>query len=88
MTPDPWGRDQLPSAVDDAADVMCKYEQQLEFNFKPNEATPEQIEQWQETELNWWADRQLGFVAIATIIQLSALGIMGLVMLLNHIVFK
>ena len=30
---DPWKREQLPSAVDDAADVMCRYEKQESFEF-------------------------------------------------------
>lgn len=89
MSPDPWGRNQLPSAVDDAADVMGKYEHQLELQLnKTIEATPEQIEEWYETELKWWADRQLNFVAIATIVQISALGFMAAIMLLNGVLFK
>lgn len=52
------------------------YEQQLEFTFKPRDATPEQIAKWQETEGKWWADRALLFVAIASVIQFSAMGMM------------
>ena len=40
------------------------------------DATPEEAQHWYETELKWWGDRQLGFVAIATLVQLSALGFM------------
>lgn len=39
-------------------------------------ATTIEIQEWQEDELNWWADKQFNFVAIATLIQLSALGFM------------
>tara|TARA_B100001109_G_scaffold167208_1_gene136327 strand:- start:111 stop:413 length:303 start_codon:yes stop_codon:yes gene_type:complete len=75
MKTDAWKRP-LPSAVDDCADVTSGYEHQLEFQFKPRNATPKEFDEWQETELNWWAEKQLNFVAIASLIQLSALGFM------------
>ena len=77
----------VPSAVDDAADVMSGYEQQLELHFTPRDATPEEAQEWQEKELAWWGDRQLMFVTIAVIIQMSALAFMGAIMLLNQQVF-
>ena len=77
----------VPSAVDDAADVMSGYEQQLELHFKPRDATPEEAQEWQEKELAWWGDRQLMFVTIAVIVQMSALAFMGAVMLLNQQAF-
>tara|TARA_B100000214_G_C23968260_1_gene628815 strand:- start:2703 stop:2972 length:270 start_codon:yes stop_codon:yes gene_type:complete len=83
---DPWKR---PSAVDDAADVMSGYERQLEIQLnKTVEATPEEVEKWQEKELDWWAEKQLSFVAVASIIQLSALGLMFLVMFLIKVGVK
>ena len=83
-----WKRwETVPSAVDDAADVMSGYEQQLELVFKPADATPEEAQEWQEKELAWWGDRQLMFVTIAVIIQMSALAFMGAIMLLNQQVF-
>ncbi len=85
---DPVWKRQLPSAVDDAANVMSGYEQQLELHFKPRDATPQEVETWYETELKWWGDRQLKFVAIATVIQISALGMMAAVMLINQAVFS
>ena len=53
-----WKRWQtVPSAVEDCANVTSRYEQQLELQLnKTKEATPEQFEEWQETELKWWAD--------------------------------
>ena len=65
-----------------------EYSQQLELVFKPEDATTEHINHWQETELNWWAERQLGFVAIASLIQLSALGFMMLSFFLIDIAFS
>ena len=95
MTYDPvWKREipedhpSLASAVDDAANVMSGYNQQLPLELNTTkEATPEEFAEWQEKELNWWADRQLNFVAIATIIQISALAFMGAVMYMNSIFF-
>ena len=52
------------------------YEQQLQFTFKPKDATPEQIAEWHEKEGKWWADRNLTIVAIASVIQFSAMGMM------------
>ena len=86
MTPDPWKR---PSAVDDAADVMSGYEQQLTLNLdKPADATPEQFEEWQKEELAPWAEKQISIVAIMSIIQFTMLGLMGAVMALNQWIFK
>ena len=78
----------VPSAVDDAADVMSGYEQQLELHFTPRDATPEEAQEWQEKELALWGDRQLMFVTIAVIIQMSALAFMGAVMLFNQAYFS
>ena len=78
----------VPSAVEDAADVMSGYEQQLELHFTPRDATPEEAQEWQEKELAWWGDRQLMFVTIAVIIQMSALAFMGAVMLFNQAYFS
>ena len=78
----------VPSAVDDAADVMSGYEQQLELHFTPRDATPEEAQEWQEKEFAWWGDRQLMFVTIAVIIQMSALAFMGAVMLFNQAYFS
>ena len=84
-----WKRGKtVPSAVDDAADVMSGYEQQLELHFTPRDATPEEAQEWQEKELAWWGDRQLMFVTIAVIIQMSALAFMGAVMLFNQAYFS
>jgi|TARA_Y100000356_G_scaffold11723_1_gene8328 hypothetical protein len=84
-----WKRwETVPSAVDDAADVMSGYETQLSLNLnKPADATPEEAQEWYETELKWWGDRQLHIVAIAVVIQMSALAFMGAIMLLNQQVF-
>ena len=65
-----------------------KYPQQLNLNFRPRNATPEEVEDWYNTELKWWGDRQLNIVAIATVVQISALGFMALIMTLNQWLFS
>ena len=47
---------------------------------KYEEATPEQIKHWHETEGKWWADRGLAIVAIASLLQFTTLGMMGAIM--------
>ena len=89
MKQDVWKRD-LPSAVDDAANVMSGYEQQLELPLnKTVEATPEQFEAWRKED--YWNrgdyDPLVMFVVIPTIVQLMAMGLMFAVMYLNSILF-
>jgi len=50
-------------------------------------ATPEEFVTWQETELNWWADRQLSIVALMSVIQVAVFGLMLLVFYINSKVF-
>ena len=86
MSPDPWKR---PSAVDDAANVMSGYEQQLELQLnKTKEATPDEFLDWQEKELNWWAEKQLPIVAFMAVVQLVMFGGMLLTMILIGEGFK
>ena len=42
----------------------------------PEDATPEQVKEWHETEGKWWGDRALMFVVIASLIQFGAMGFM------------
>ena len=87
-----WKRyveESTPSAVDDAANVMSGYETQLSLNLnKPADATPEEAEEWYETELKPWGDRQLNIVAIATLVQVTMLGLMFAVMAINQNIFS
>ena len=50
-------------------------------------ATPEEFDEWQQTELNWWADRQLSIVALMSIVQVVVFGLMLLVFYINSKVF-
>ena len=81
MSPDPWKR---PSAVDDAADVMSKYNTQLEIQLnKTIDATTEEVQDGKEKELDWWGDRQFIFVTVAVIVQLCTLLFMASVMIVT-----
>lgn len=51
-------------------------------------ASTSEFKDWEETELNWWANKQLSFVAIATLVQLSALGFMFLSFYFLSLVFS
>lgn len=64
-----------------------KYFTQTEINFKPAKATDKEFKEWEEKELNWWADKQLLIVAIAVVIQFSMLGLMFMVMAINETLF-
>ena len=54
---------------------------------KVENATPEEFVTWQETELNWWADRQLSIVALMSVVQVVVFGLMLLVFYINSKVF-
>ena len=82
---DSWKR---PIEIEVTEDPSEKYPQQLQFTFGPREATPDEFNEWQEKELSWWGERQLVFVAIASLVQLSALGFMGIMMMLIGVGFK
>ena len=61
-----------------------RIEQQLELELnKPRDATPEEFEEWQNTNLKWWADRQFIAIIIASIVQLSALCFMFSILFSN-----
>ena len=53
-----------------------KVASELGIRWAPDEATPEQIKEWHETEGKWWGDRALMFVIIASLIQFGAMGFM------------
>tara|TARA_Y100000033_G_C2730353_1_gene103109 strand:- start:268 stop:468 length:201 start_codon:yes stop_codon:yes gene_type:complete len=58
-----------------------KYPRQLEIDFnKPRDATPEEVQEWYETELKPQGDSAMKMVVYATIIQALSLGFMGLCM--------
>lgn len=79
MKKDAWGRYERPEPT-----PIPRYPQQLKIQLnKTTDATPEEFKEWQEKELNWWADKQFKAIIIATFIQLSALGFMFSVMFIT-----
>ena len=65
------------------------FKTQLQLNLnKPADATPEQFEEWQETELNWWAEKQLPIVAFMAFVQLFVFGGMLMAFYLIGNIFK
>ena len=64
---DPWKRDDNQKEN--------RYPQQLEIQLnKTVEATDEEWDEWQEKELNWWAERQIPIVAFMAFVQLFVFG--------------
>jgi|TARA_B100001939_G_C16525744_1_gene439878 hypothetical protein len=52
-----------------------RYPQQLEIQLnKTVEATDEEWDEWQEKELDWWAERQIPIVAFMAFVQLFVFG--------------
>ena len=66
---------------------MMSYEQQLELNLnKTREATPDEVEQWQnggDFSMTGKFDAMKLFVVVPTIIQLTMLGLMFLIFAFN-----
>ena len=66
-----------------------RYPQQLELELnKTVDATREEWDEWQEKELNWWAEKQLPIVAFMAVVQLVMFGGMLLTMILIGEGFK
>tara|TARA_R100000084_G_scaffold9282_1_gene3210 strand:+ start:298 stop:501 length:204 start_codon:yes stop_codon:yes gene_type:complete len=58
----------------------------LLFN-KPKNASSEDFLNWEKTELNWWANRQLKIVAMMSVVQVSAFMFMLLSFYLISLLF-
>ena len=58
----------------------------LLFN-KPKNASSEDFLNWEKTELNWWANRQLKIVAMMSVVQVSAVMFMLLSFYLISLLF-
>jgi len=64
---DPWKRKEY--------NKQERYPQQLEIQLnKTVESTDEEWDEWQEKELNWWAERQIPIVAFMAFVQLFVFG--------------
>ena len=67
---DSWKR---PVEIEVTDDLSQKYPQQLQFNFGPRDATPEEFEKWWKEELEPKGDAQLKFVALMAVVQMLTL---------------
>ena len=66
---DPWKREENYKEN--------RYPQQLEMQLnKTVDATPEEWEEWQEKELDWWGKIQIPLVAFMAFVQVFAFGSM------------
>ena len=54
---------------------------------KPKNASSKDFLNWEKTELNWWADRQLKIVAMMSVVQVSAFMFMLLSFYLISLLF-
>ena len=64
---DPWKRDDNQKEN--------RYPQQLEIQLnKTVDATDKEWDEWQEKELDWWAERQIPIVAFMAFVQLFVFG--------------
>ena len=70
---DPWKRPIKPKVPVKES----RYEQQLELQLnKTEDATEEEWLEWQEKELDWWAEKQIPIVAFMAFVQLFMFGSM------------
>jgi len=64
---EPWKRDDNQKEE--------RYPQQLELQLnKTVDATDKEWDEWQEKELDWWAERQIPLVAFMAFVQLFVFG--------------
>ena len=66
-----------------------RYPQQLEIQLnKTVEATDEEWDEWQEKELDWWAEKQIPIVAFMDFVQLFMFGSMLMIFYLINLGVK
>ena len=66
-----------------------RYPQQLEIQLnKTVEATDEEWDEWQEKELDWWAEKQIPIVAFMAFVQLFMFGSMLMIFYLINLGVK
>ena len=78
---DPWKRKEQYKET--------RYPQQLEMQLnKTVEATDEEWDEWQEKELDWWAEKQIPIVAVMAFVQLFMFGSMLMIFYLINLGVK
>ena len=78
---DPWKRKEQYKET--------RYPEQLEMQLnKTVEATDEEWDEWQEKELDWWAEKQIPIVAFMAFVQLFMFGSMLMIFYLINLGVK
>ena len=78
---DPWKRKE--------ENKENRYPQQLEIQLnKTVDATDEEWDEWQEKELDWWAEKQIPIVAFMAFVQLFMFGSMLMIFYLINLGVK
>ena len=66
-----------------------RYPQQIEIQLnKTADATDEEWDEWQEKELDWWAEKQIPIVALMAFVQLFMFGSMLMIFYLINLGVK
>ena len=66
-----------------------RYPQQIEIQLnKTVDATAKEFEEWQEKELDWWAEKQIPIVAFMAFVQLFMFGSMLMIFYLINLGVK
>ena len=78
---DPWKRKEY--------NKQERYPQQIEIQLnKTADATDEEWDEWQEKELDWWAEKQIPIVALMAFVQLFMFGSMLMIFYLINLGVK
>ena len=78
---DPWKRKEY--------NKQERYPQQIEIQLnKTTDATDEEWDEWQEKELDWWAEKQIPIVAFMAFVQLFMFGSMLMIFYLINLGVK
>ena len=78
---DPWKRKEY--------NKQKRYPQQIEIQLnKTADATDEEWDEWQEKELDWWAEKQIPIVAFMAFVQLFMFGSMLMIFYLINLGVK
>ena len=78
---DPWKRKEY--------NKQERYPQQIEIQLnKTANATDEEWDEWQEKELDWWAEKQIPIVAIMAFVHLFMFGRMLMIFYLINLGVK
>ena len=83
---DSWKR---PIEIEVTKNLSERYPEQLKLQLNhTTPATPKEFEEWQEKELDWWAEKQLPIVTLMAFVQLFMFGSMLMIFYLINLGVK